>query len=654
VANPDLIWLIPLAPLVGCIVCTLLSLAGDKRLAHIPALLSLLIAAVATLLVLVRWSPAGSEAGYLVSAGYSYLQVGGVNLSIALRVDALALTLLSVVTPISALIAIYSKGYISGDPGYARYFAVFCGFVFCMTMLVLSHNLLMMYIFWEGVGTCSYLLIGFWFRRPSAARAATKAFLVNRVADTAFLLGITLLSFSIGQTEVGSAAQGIARLDFQTIFAAIPELAEKHADVLTLIAFLLMTGAIGKSAQFPFHVWLPDAMEGPTPVSALIHAATMVTAGVFLLARLAPLTAMTPTVLVTVAWLGGITALLAALMALCQSDLKRVLAYSTVSQLGFLFMALGTGAVQELMTLAVVAAMFHLLTHAFFKALLFLSAGNVMHAMGDVIDMNQFSGLKRVLPFTNLCFAIGAAALAGVPLLSGFFSKDGIFGVLVDASSDPVWGQHFSCLLMMGWVTAGLTAIYTSKAYFRTFHGQQKVPAAAGDHPHEAGWIMLAPMFVLAAGSVLAGALLGPTGVLSNFVSKTPFLHHHEHQEPLWLLITSSALAIAGIFLGWRLSRSTFREGGVVDSLAELGRNRLFIDWLYENAIVEPYHAFARGLSWFDERIVGAMTAAVAGIPGFMGGLGQRWQTGRISTYSLLSAFGIVVVAVWFIFQGNW
>jgi NADH-quinone oxidoreductase subunit L len=552
------------------------------------------------------------------------------------------------------MIAIYSKGYMHDDPGYARYFAVFCGFVFSMTMLVLSHNLLMMYAFWEGVGTCSYLLIGFWFRKPSAARAATKAFLVNRIADTAFLFGILLLSYAIGHTDVGAGKDFFSRLDFQTIFDAAPVLAAKDNSLVTLIGFLLMIGAIGKSAQFPFHVWLPDAMEGPTPVSALIHAATMVTAGVYLMARLAPFTTHTPSVLITVAWLGGITSLIAAVMALYQDDLKRVLAYSTVSQLGYLFMALGTGAVKDLMTVAVVAAMFHLVTHAFFKALLFLSAGNVMHAMGDVIDMREFSGLKKVLPKTNILFAIGAAALAGVPLLSGFFSKDGVLGVLVEAGNDTMVGGHFTVLLGIGFITALLTATYTAKAYFKTFHGVEKIPAAAGHHAHEASGVMLAPMAVLAVGALVIGGLLGPTGRISEYVSLTPWLHHHEHHEPMWLLATSSLIAIAGVFLGYGLSRREPSSDGLLKLVADFGRNRLYIDWLYERMVVEPMLWVGRLLTWFDATVIGSLTEMIAGLPRVLGLAGQRIQTGRIPAYSFLTAVGIAAVAIWIVTRANW
>lgn len=647
-----LAWLIPLAPLTGCVVCAVLAFRKDKTIADVPAIASLLTAAACTI-ALLAFQAQGSE-GLENYDGYRYLSIGTFTLNIALRIDTLCLTLLTIVTCISAMIAIYSRDYMRGDPGYARYFAVFCGFVFSMTMLVLSHNLLMMYAFWEGVGTCSYLLIGYWYQKPSAARAATKAFLVNRVADTAFLFGILLLGFAVGQTDAGAGQSLLARLNFESIFNAAPVLAEKHGWLLNAIGMCLMIGAIGKSAQFPFHVWLPDAMEGPTPVSALIHAATMVTAGVFLMARLSPLTEFTPAVLTTVAWLGGITALIGAWMAMCQDDLKRVLAYSTVSQLGYLFMALGAGAVKDLMSVAVVAAMFHLVTHAFFKALLFLSAGNVMHAMGDVIDMKQFSGLKRVLPKTHILFAIGAAALAGLFPLSGFFSKDSILGVLSDASSDTLVGTHFLALLGIGFVTALLTAIYTSNAFFRTFYGPEKIPASAGDHAHEASTTMLAPMAVLAVGALAVGGLLGPTGWLDGYVTQTPHLHHAGHHEPIWIMVASTLIAVSGVFLGYRMSRMDTAISPIHNMAAwDWGRNRLYIDWLYERLIVAPLEWFAGISAWFD-RFLDTFIQVVADSPRWLGLIGQRFQTGRVPAYSFITAIGIAALAIWIVTRSHW
>jgi len=274
--------------------------------------------------------------------------------------------------------------------------------------------------------------------------------------------------------------------------------------------------------------------------------------------------------------------------------------------------------------------------------------------MGDVIDMREFSGLKKVLPKTNVLFGIGAAALAGVPLLAGFFSKDSVLAILLDAGSDTMIGSHFQALLGVGFVTAFLTAVYTSKAYFRTFHGPEKIPVAAGHHAHDASAVMIAPMAVLALGALLAGALLGPTGKISEYISKTPLLHHHEHSEPMWLLVASSIVAIAGIFVGYSLSHKSPATEGPLHSIAEFGRNRLYIDWLYQVAIVQPMMAVASFLEWIDTNIVGALTDAIAGLPRLLGLAGQRIQTGRVPSYSLLTAVGVAAVAIWIVTRASW
>ena len=452
--------------LFGMLGCIFVRLIGGGEGAKVPALVGLAVSALSAFwLAFIQ----PSEATLQIVKGYRWIEVGSFRVDVDLRLDALALFLLAVVTGISFLVACYSVGYMHKDRGYGRYFAVFSGFVFSMTMLVMADNLLVMFAFWEGVGVCSYLLIGFWYERPSAAAAATKAFLVNRIADFGLLIGILLLGHAIG--NVDAKGSFVERFDYETIFSLVDEIAAEQPILLGLIGSLLLLGAIGKSAQFPLHVWLPDAMEGPTPVSALIHAATMVTAGVYLLARMSPLLIHTPGVLLTASVLGGITALLGATIALFQHDLKRVLAYSTVSQLGYMFLGLGCAASVDLVGLAVIAAMFHLFTHGFFKALLFLSAGNVMHAMGDVIDMRRFGGLRRILPSTHIAFLIGAIALAGIPPLAGFWSKDSILAVVEKASEEGPARGLFALLLFVGLFTAFLTAVYTFRAYLRTFWG---------------------------------------------------------------------------------------------------------------------------------------------------------------------------------------
>ncbi len=416
-------------------------------------------------------------------------------IEITLRADPLTAFMLAMVTFISTLVAIYSKGYMHGDPGYPRFFAFIALFVFSMTMLVSVSNFLLLYVFWEAVGLCSYLLVGFWYQKPEAVAAGKKAFMVNRVGDFGFAIGLFLIWTTYGTlnfhdtqiTAAGGATQQIAGVLGQTRLAN-PAL-YATGGVSVAICLLLMAGACGKSAQFPLHVWLPDAMEGPTPVSALIHAATMVTAGVYMVARCTPLfmaSANTPwftiggspvTAQMVVATIGGFTALLAGTIAITQTDLKRVLAYSTISQLGYMFLSLGTGSL-----VGIVAGMFHLLTHAFFKALLFLGSGSVMHAMGGVIDMRRISGLRRLMPVTCITFLIGCLALAGLFPFSGFWSKDEILDAVNLKAHAAEGFAHglYGGLYWVGVFTAGLTAFYTFRAFFLTFFGPEHIPHEAG------------------------------------------------------------------------------------------------------------------------------------------------------------------------------
>ncbi len=446
--------------------------------------------------------------------------------------------MLATVTFISLLVIVYSVGYMRGDPGYWRFFAYVSLFVFSMTMLVTASNFVLLYTFWEAVGLCSYLLIGFWFQRRAASAAALKAFLVNRVGDFGFLLAILLLWTTYGTLDFHDPPENAAagspsafrlppsaiRLEGDSPSFVGRDLGQSppgilgqtrlthpelyvHGGVAAAICLLLLMGACGKSAQLPLHVWLPDAMEGPTPVSALIHAATMVTAGVYLVARCAPLFAASAEARCVVAAIGGSTALMAAIVALTQTDLKRILAYSTISQLGYMFLALGAG------TLAGVAAgMFHLVTHAFFKALLFLGAGSVMHAMGGVIDISQLGGLRRRLPITHWTFLFGCLALAGVAPFAGFWSKDAILAAVAEKAGQSDPPGLYAALYWVGLLTAFLTAAYAFRALFLTFYGPERIPAAAGPHAHESPPSMTGPMLLLALGALGVGAYFQATG----------------------------------------------------------------------------------------------------------------------------------------------
>ncbi len=612
----NLLVLVPLLPLVGAVCTVLLGRRLGPR-AHLPAVAGIGAAAVVALLLLLgtanqvggghadpthpvepvemistlwQWATVGdsrsgdlpaAEVGVPLAPG-SAVTGGAFSIPIALRLDPLTATLLTIITGVGLLVAIYSIGYMHDDPGYPRFFALVAMFVFSMSMLVAASNFLLVYVFWEAVGACSYLLIGFWYTKPEAARAAKKAFLVNRVGDfglalATFLLWMTYGTLNFHDTHLadGTIVEGILGE-----FRLADEVGYVGGAVGTAICLLMLLAACGKSAQMPLHVWLPDAMEGPTPASALIHAATMVTAGIYLITRSAPLFVGCPGALTMVSIVGATTALVAALIATVQNDLKRVLAYSTISQLGYMFVALGTGTM-----LGFTAAIFHLVTHAFFKALLFLGAGSVMHAMGGVIDMRRFGGLRHVMPITAATFLVGACALAGVAPFAGFFSKDEILAALhakahpeahgsdhaeagsagerprdlaggvglvasvpvrpfrpgsmitrvslsdahdvshekvgLDALDHP---STWRLLFWMSLLTAGLTAFYTFRAVFMTFTGPVRVPKEAGHHAHESPSVMTMPLLVLAVLSAFSGVVLFATNALSGFLSATPSL----------------------------------------------------------------------------------------------------------------------------------
>jgi NADH-quinone oxidoreductase subunit L len=620
------LWLIPGLPLAASIVIGFLGPRWLRDRSHVPCIVATLASCLLSVLVLIYVA----QHQYRIAPYYIWFQTGNVEVGFTLRADALTAIMLVTVTFIGSLIAIYSAGYMHGDPGYARYFAEIALFIFSMTGLVLADNLLLLYAFWEGVGLCSYLLIGFWFTKPSAAAAARKAFLVTRIGDLGFILGIIVLWAGSGH-----------HLTYESVFAN----AEGHDSLLTAACLLLFCGAVGKSAQFPLHVWLPDAMEGPSPVSALIHAATMVTAGVYMVARFMPLFHLVPHVLVIVAFIGAFTALLAALIALTQTDLKRVLAYSTISQLGYMFLALGSG-IDKLAAIAVVAAIFHLFTHAFFKALLFLSAGSVMHAMGNVIDMRRFSGLRHVLPTTHWTFLCGALALAGFPLFSGFWSKDEILAVTCGASEHS---GVYSILFFSALLTAGLTAFYTFRAYFLTFWGEERIPREAGEHAHESPPVMTIPLMILAVGAVGAGFLLWP---FTRLIARTPGLGVMQEAEVshLLLVVESILVVAAGIGLAWWLY---YRNLGLADrwtaniqSLYQLSLNKFHLDELYYAFFVAPMTALAFVCRFLDLQVLDSIVDHLGQVPAFIGQLFRPIQNGLVQFYALAMALGLTVFLI--------
>jgi proton-translocating NADH-quinone oxidoreductase chain L len=677
-----MLWYIPALPLLGALLCALM---GGRRLraySHLPCVAGAAGAFALTLIVLLGLGvqlDSGSSAGTFPSTAYTWFQVGSLNATVRLSADPLTAVMLLVITFVGGWIVIFSIGYMRGDAGYTRYFSIVSLFLAAMTLLVLADHFLLLFVGWEGVGLCSYLLIGYWYAKPSAAAAARKAFLMTRLGDVGMILGIFLL-WSVSRHG----------LDFTSVFYTASHVAQQNPDILALACLLLFCGAVGKSAQIPLFTWLPDAMEGPTPVSALIHAATMVTAGVYLLARCAPLFVLVPGVQLTVAIIGAATALASAFIALTQHDLKRVLAYSTVSQLGFMFMALGTAG-SAVASFAVVAAIFHLFTHAFFKALLFLSSGSVMHAMGGVIDMRRFGGLRKVLPITHLTFLCGAAALAGFPLLSGFWSKDQILETLLDAAHGGRFGGAYLAVFIIAMLTALLTAFYTFRAYFLTFWGELKLPPEAHVHvpgaqpappidthgelethaeaeaightstPNEPA-VMTVPLVVLALGALFAGAIVGPiTGWIGGFLTSTPAIALADDRGPPpidghinWpLIVGSSAVALAGIVLAWWMYR---RKPRMADMLAQrfpaayqLSLNRLYVDEIYDALFARPLATLASFCRGF-EALVFDLVRLVAAIPTGVARLLQPMQNGLVQFYGLSMAMGLAAFLFYLVF----
>ncbi len=634
-----ILWLIPGLPLLASVVTAFVGPRWLRDNSHWPCVIAAIVSGALSFVVF--FAIQGNIHGF--KADYQWFRTGDVDVGFTLRVDGLTAVMLVTVTFVGALIAIYSIGYMHHDPGYARYFAEISLFLFSMTGLVLADNFVLFYAFWEGVGLCSYLLIGYYFSRPSAAAAARKAFLVTRLGDVGLLIGILLLWSSFG-----------AGLSFDRVFARSDHV---NDGLLFAVCLLLFAGAVGKSAQFPLHVWLPDAMEGPSPVSALIHAATMVTAGVYLVARCTPLFGHSPAAQLVVACIGGFTAFLAALIALTQTDLKRVLAYSTISQLGYMFLALGSGTSSyRLAGLAVAAAIFHLFTHAFFKALLFLAAGSVMHAMGNVIDMRRFSGLRHVLKTTHWTFLCGAGALSGFPIIfSGFWSKDEILAVAFEAGQpDSFANGVYIFLFLLGLVTAGLTAFYTFRAYFLTFWGEVRIPPEAGEHAHESPPVMLVPLMILAAGAVVVGILFGPTHLFERFLADhwmarafpTLLPGAEEARHGNWLLMVASSLfALTGIGLAWWIyvkKPAMARElAQALPAAYQLSRNKFYLDEIFDALLVRPLAAFANFLRGFDLYVIDSLVDLAAQVPRWLGFLFRPVQNGLVQFYALLMVLGL-------------
>ncbi|HYA51339.1 MAG TPA: NADH-quinone oxidoreductase subunit L [Streptosporangiaceae bacterium] len=610
----------------------------------------------AVAMVVVFQALSGAYGDALRFTVYTWIPAGALHIDFNLAVDNLTAVLLIVVTTVGMLVHVYSIGYMAHDPGRWRFFAYLNLFMFSMLLLVLADNFLLLFAAWELVGLCSYLLIGFWYRRRSAALASKKAFLVNRVGDLGFALGIMAVWTTVGT------------LNFPEVFQLLPaQLASGAIQpwMLTGIALLLFCGAVGKSAQFPLHVWLPDAMEGPTPVSALIHAATMVNAGVYFVARANPIFSLSSTAMLVVASIGIFTAILAASIALTQNDIKRVLAYSTLSQLGYMFAALGVG--------AYVAAIFHLMAHGFFKGLLFLDSGSVIHAVHEEQDMNRMGGLWRKLPITHATMLVGALAIAGIPPLAGFFSKDEIL--------DEAWKDGYSWIWLVGVVVAVLTAFYMFRLMGKTFYGPSHVDPKVEPVVHESPPIMTVPLILLAIPSAFLGLLVGlPFGASVIHSWLGPIFEQADanlgHGEPTFaffgvdgvLILVSVIAAISGLVLAMRLfgfhwpftRREIQPEPAVVvrwtDRLRPLYRgsfHKWWFDELNDLIFVRFGGVVAAACWWFDVRIVDGTVNTVGRVVSGAGREIRLIQTGRVQNYALGIAIGLLIVAGGYLLFGG-
>ena len=655
----SLLLAVPLAPLAGAVVAGLFGRQVGRRGAHLVTILGVLVSFLISAWVLKQVALEGARFNATI---YEWMVVGGLKMEVGFLVDGLTAMMMCVVTFVSLMVHVYTIGYMEEDPGYQRFFSYISLFTFSMLMLVMSNNFLQLFFGWEAVGLVSYLLIGFWFKKPTAVFANMKAFLVNRVGDFGFILGIGLVvafAGTLNYAEAFAKAEALAQLKFPGT----------EWMLLTVTCICLFIGAMGKSAQFPLHVWLPDSMEGPTPISALIHAATMVTAGIFMVARMSPLFELSDTALNLVMVVGAITALFMGFLGVIQNDIKRVVAYSTLSQLGYMTVALGASAYS--------VAVFHLMTHAFFKALLFLAAGSVIIGMHHDQDIRNMGGLRRHMPLTWITALLGSLALIGTPFFSGFYSKDSII-LAVHASTLPAAGFAYFA------VVAGVfvTAFYSFRMYFLVFHGEErfhhKPYPPEDDHghddhghahvPHESPWVVTAPLLLLAIPSVVIGFMTISPMLFGSFLSDAIFVDAARHPAmkdlaahfhgatamavhglqtlPFWL-------ALAGVVVAWVFYLKVPALPAAFDrALRPLRRvleNKYYMDWFNEHVLAAGARLLGRGL-WkggdvavIDGAIVNGSARAVAALAGVI----RLVQTGHLYWYALVMVLGIFAFMTW-------
>jgi NADH-quinone oxidoreductase subunit L len=619
--------LVPVLPFAGFLVTLLFGKSLLRRRADVVSLAAVTLSWVFSMYLFVHVFAHRHEA--LDWNAFSWITSGSFHVTWGFHVDSLTAIMLLVVGTIGMLVHYYSIGYMRGDEGYYRFFAYLNLFMFAMYILVLANNYLLMFLAWEGVGLCSYLLISFWFTRKAPSQAGKKAFLVNRIGDFGFMLGMLLMFLTFGS------------LQFTSVFG---KAGSAGSAALLGICLLLFTGAVGKSAQFPLHVWLPDAMEGPTPVSALIHAATMVNAGVYMVARSYPLFIHSHAAMLVVMGIGAFTAIYAAGIALTQNDIKKVIAYSTVSQLGYMFMALGAG--------AWAAGIFHLFTHGFFKGLLFLGAGSVIHAMSGEQDMRKMGGLRKLLPVTYWTMIVGALANAGIFPLAGFFSKDEILGSAFRSGYWFIW--------IVGIITAFLTAFYMFRLIFMTFHNQSRAEAAVQGHIHESPSVMSVPLVLLAVPAALAGVVAGwppDGGWIHKFLE--PVFFDARQEAFRWigvdggLLLLSLVVALAGIGTAYvfyiRRRELPVRLGERLPWAYQASVNKFYMDEFYEKAAVRPTIDGAGWLwTFFDVKVVDGAVNGVAWLWARLARVLRPLQTGRAQDYAFGILIGVLVLVVAF------
>ncbi|MFQ1063628.1 NADH-quinone oxidoreductase subunit L [Bordetella trematum] len=660
-SSPNLYLLIALAPLAGAIVTGLfgtgfLGRPVGRRAAHFITILLVAFSAVGSVVVLKDVVDGLTFDG----AVYTWTLIGNTKLEIGFLIDPLSAMMMVVVTSVSLMVHIYTIGYMADDPGYQRFFAYISLFTFSMLMLVMSNNMVQLFFGWEAVGLVSYLLIGFWYTRPTAIFANMKAFLINRVGDFGFVLGIGLLFAYAGTMHYGEVFAQADKL-------SALKLPGSDWALLTVACICLFIGAMGKSAQVPLHAWLPDSMEGPTPISALIHAATMVTAGIFMVARFSPLFELSDVALSFIIVIGSIGALFLGLLGLIQNDIKRVVAYSTLSQLGYMTVALGASAYS--------AAIFHLMTHAFFKALLFLGAGSVIIGMHHNQDIRQMGGLRKYMPITWITFLLGTLALVGTPFFSGFYSKEQIIDA---AGAANVWGAHFAYYATMTGVF--VTSLYSFRLYFLVFHGKERFPEHGDDHahghddhhggkPHESPWVVTLPLVLLAIPSVVIGAwAAGPMLFGKFFDGVITVLPQHPAMGELredwhgWLAyglhsVQTPAfwLMVAGAVVAWYCylinPKVPARVKQTFSGVYKVMENKYYVDWINEQIIARGARCLGRGLWQTGDRglIDGVLVNGSARLVGWVAAVSRHLQSGYIYHYAFAMILGIMALVTFFV-----